>query len=262
MALTALLACSCKSDPPLSEAIIGEWETLCRTDAESVTTCLGKENLGLYKVFKPDGTITSGAERGTSMDGTWKLDGKRLTVEFSSGSFDLSEEYRARMAGSRLILWSPSLDFGTVLGRKGARFEAAPSPVTTGAPVKGTLGGVGYTLGLPAGYRLIRDDNQRRSYGPAKGDGLAVLLSVSERARTKVGDRWVTTPCSERRVGGVISSSETVNGVERDTSVSIHTCIEGTDLSMRCSAEHTRGYLQKSEREPGVALCRALKVQR
>ena len=57
--LVLVCACQCGPSRPLPEAILGEWEVLCRTDSESKATCLGKENDGLYKHFLPGGQLVS-----------------------------------------------------------------------------------------------------------------------------------------------------------------------------------------------------------
>ncbi len=266
VALTALVGCKndkpAQPERPLAEAIVGEWEVLCRTDAESKSTCLGKENDGLFKLFHEDGSLTAGSTKGTSMNGQWLLVKERLAIEFTGGGMKLSEEYRARMDKGRLILWNTKLGFGVIHGRKGAEFKAAPSPVTSGVPVSGELGGIGYSLSLPAGYRLTRDDNSRQIWGPTAGVGFTLRLSVTPRAQTQQSGVWVTPACNDYDYGGVLGSSATIDGVERETSIGTSLCIDTTNLVMMCSAEHTRGYLEAAEKEAALALCKALKLRR
>ena len=47
--------CACGGTKPRPEAILGEWDVWCRTDAKAIATCIGKENDGLYKRFLPGG---------------------------------------------------------------------------------------------------------------------------------------------------------------------------------------------------------------
>ncbi len=247
---------------PLAEAILGDWEVWCRTDEEATATCLGKEDAGLFKRFRPGGALTAGSTQGTSMDGTWRLDGDSLTLEFTGGGLQLTEHYRARIADDHLILWSVDHDWGVIHGRRGTGFEAAPSPVTDGAPITAELGGVRYSLALPAGYRMTRDDNQRRNYGPSAGEGLVVELVASPRSQTEVDGRWVTPPCNPYDYGGVSGSSETIDGVERETSIGLSLCVDGTELVLHCGASHSRGYLEPSEKDAALALCRSLRLVR
>ncbi|MCA9711906.1 MAG: hypothetical protein KDK70_39075, partial [Myxococcales bacterium] len=256
---TALLACQRK---PLPEAILGEWEVLCLTDRISTSTCLSKEDDGLYSVFHPGGRLESGARAGTSMTGTWRLEGDRLTLTFSGGGLTLREEYRARIEDDRLVLWYATGGFGKILGRRGAAFEPAASPVSDGAPVTRTLGGVRYSLALPPGYRLTRDDNRRQSWGPREGEGLEVKLSVSERSQTLQGDQWVTPPCNPYDWGGESHELTTIDGVERSVSIGRSHCIDGTNLVLMCSTEHGRGHLEPAEEAAALALCDSIELQR
>jgi hypothetical protein len=247
---------------PLADAILGAWEVWCRTDQEPTATCLGREDAGLFKIFRAGGQLTAGARGGTSLDGRWTLDGDRLALAFTGGGLSLREEYRARIQDDRLILWNAEQGWGAIHGREGAPFRAAASPVSDGAPIAGELGGVRYSLRLPAGYRLTRDDNRRRRYGPASGRGLVVALTVSPRGQTEVDGRWATPPCNDRDWGGVVGSSEAVDGVERDTSIGRSWCVDGTDRVLWCSAEHTRGYLEPGEKAAALALCESLDLAR
>lgn len=187
MALAIALALGCgksnkTASTPLPEGIVGEWEVLCRTDRESTSTCLGKEDMGMFKVFRPGGQVTSGSTQGTSMNGTYTLEGNRLVLEFRGGGMRLTERYRARIENDRLVLWHTMNEFGVVHGRKGAKFEAAAGPTSSGKPVSHQIGGLRYTIAVPAKYRLTRDDNNRQRWSPASGDGLQVRLTLSPRS--------------------------------------------------------------------------------
>lgn len=258
LVVAALGACSSKAaDPPLAEALPGEWEVWCRTDREGASSCPGREKDGLYKVFQPDGTLVSGARQGSTMEGRWGLERDELTLTFEGGGMKLTERYRARIADGRLVLWYPSGEFGTVLGRKGATFAAAPTKVTTTSGVtSGAIGGVRYQMMLPAGYRLTRDDNNRQIWSPS-GDGFEVRLSLGPRAQTEVNGEWVTPPC-DATDDGIGSSSQTIDGVERTTSISRSRCLG--KQSLHCSVSHTRGYVEDGERDLASAICKAMSV--
>lgn len=258
----ALVGACCGPSRPLSEAILGEWEVLCRTDKESTATCLGKEDDGLYKHFLPGGRLVSGARRGTSMTGTWTLTGDGLVLSFEGGGMHLQEGYRARIEDDKLVLWYRSQGFGSVLGRVGAAFEPAPSVHSSGERTSHAIGDVAYALALPAGYRLVRDDNNRQQWAPTSGLGFTVLLTLSPRAQTLVDGEFVTPPCNDYDYGGVSGSSSTIDGVERSTSIGTSLCLEGSEQVLMCSAEHTRGYLEDPEKDGALALCKSLVVTR
>ena len=177
-----LVACSGSPPRPLAEEILGEWEVLCRTDQESTATCLGKEELGMYKNFRAGGLLVTGVRGRDPMEGSWALSGDQLTMLFAGGGVRLEEVYRARIEDGRLVLWVPSKGFGSVLGRAGAPFEPSASAPTGGGPTTHAIGGVRYTLVLPPEYRLTRDDNNRQAWSPASNDGFVVQLSLSGRA--------------------------------------------------------------------------------
>lgn len=260
--LLLLLACTAAPPRPLIEELVGEWEVWCRTDVESTATCLGKEDHGLYKNFRPGGEVISGARRGTEMRGTWTLTGDELAVTFQGGGIQLTERYRARIEDGRLVLWYPSGGFGAVHGRVGATFDAAPGKKASRGRTTHAIGGLAYSLALPADYALTRDDNNRQQWSPTAGEGFVVHLTLSPRPQHQVGGNWVTPPCSEYDGGGVLSSAREIDGVDRDTSIGRSLCIDGTDHSLMCSTEHTRGYLEQAEHDAALALCTSLTVER
>lgn len=258
-----ILVVACQgSSRPLAEELLGEWEVLCRTDEESTSSCIGKEDRGLYKTFLAGGKLVAGAREGISMDGTWRLTGDELVLAFEGGGMRLQETYRARIEDGRLVLWLAERGHGAVHGRAGARFEPAASKTSAAGPTSHALGGVGYTLALPQGYRLTRDDNKRQEWSPSFGDGFTVRLSLSPRAKTQVDGQWVTPSCDESDHGGVASASDVVDGLRRDTSIGRSLCLAGSDQVLSCSAEHTRGYLEKHELDEALALCDSLAVSR
>lgn len=259
-ALVLVVACNGGPSKPLAEEILGEWEVLCSTDKESTATCLGKEDQGLYKSFRAGGKLVSGARQGISMNGTWTLTDGELVLAFEGGGLRLREAYRARIEDGRLVLWYPSQGFGSVLGRAGAPFEPAASKQSADGPTSHAIGGVSYTLALPLGYRLARDDNDRQQWSPSSGAGFTVRLTVSPRAQRRVDGKWATLPCNEEDYGGVSSSRSVIDGVERGTSIGLSVCLDGRDQVLMCSAGHTRGYLEDVERDAALALCRSLVV--
>ena len=237
--LTLLVACKAKPAKPLAEAILGEWETLCRTDAESKSACLGKEDYGLYEILSPDGTLEAGSRRThVSERGRWQLDGDHLTLIEEGGGMQLVDEYRARMDGDHLVLWSQR-GFGKVLGRVGAPFEPAAT-VTTSGKTSHAIGDVHYTITLPDAYRLARDDNNRQTWEPSSGAGFKVLLVLSPRAQDIVDGKPVTPPCSDRDYGGRTGASQTIDGVERDTDVSKSFCIPDSGRAVVLGGTHAR----------------------
>ncbi len=260
--LVALAACKSQHAAALGDAIVGRWDELCRTDAEDESTCLGKEDVNVMHTFKTDGTLEltiEGRPDQAPMRGTWKLAGNELTFSFDGGGMAIVEKYRARLAEGHLVLWKADSHFGTVFGRHGAPFTPASGPVSTAGKTKGAIGDVHYTLGLPAGYRLARDDNQRQTWQPASGDGLEVRLTVGPRAHQVVDGKPVMEPCPAGEPA-VTGGGETIDGVERDTDVGIDICL-GPDQSITCSAGHTRGYLNPDEKQRALALCKSLAIE-
>lgn len=257
--LLVVVACQ-GSSRPREEDLLGEWETLCFTDKESTSTCPGKDDHGLYMSFRPGGKLVRGAGQNTPWDGKWTLTGDTLEIVFEGGGIRIKETYRARLVDGRLVLWNAERGKGKVHGRVGAPFEPAATKTSAGGPTSHAIGGVGYTLTLPAGYRLSRDDNNRQQWSPSAGPGFTVNLSLSPRARTQVDGQWVTPPCNDYDYGGVLGAGGVVDGVERDTSIGRSRCLEGSDQALSCNAEHTRGYLEKSELDAALALCDSLVV--
>ena len=256
-----LVACKSgkpKDDRPLKEAIVGAWDVWCATDDEAKASCLGKDDMKLVKTFNADGTVELSVDgRGDPpMIGKWTLTGSELELAFEGITV---EHYRARIEDSHLVLWYPSGPFGSVLGRHGEEFTAPTGATTSGGTQTGTIGGVHYAIDLPAGYRLARDDNNRQRWAPADGEGLVVDLVVSPRAKQSVDGRFVTPPCD--RDSGTGGSSEKVDGKERDVDVFVNICLRSSEDSLMCSASHSRGYLEESEKPGALALCKSLVVR-
>ena len=254
-----VLASACTPPRPLPEAILGEWEVLCRTDEEATATCLGREKRDQYKRFLPGGELVLGAHSGTSMTGTWTLQGDILGFAFTGGGMQLEETYRARIEDERLVLWSTARGRGVVHGRVGAPFVAAPSRRSTGGQTTHAIGGVGYQLALPTDYALTRDDNDRQIWSPAVGDGLAVHLTLAPRAKRLDDGAFVTPPC-EPDPAGMVSETTEIDGVRRVVSLGLSRCIDGSDAALACHVEHTRGHLEESEEQAARALCESLSV--
>ncbi len=243
---------------PLKEAIVGAWDVWCATDDEAKASCLGKDDAKLVKTFKADGTVELSVDgRGDSpMIGKWTVKGSELELAFEGINV---ERYRARIEDGHLVLWYPSGPFGSVLGRHGEAFSADPGHVSSGGSETGTLGGVHYAIDLPAGYRLARDDNQRQRWAPANGEGFVIDLVVSPRPQEIIDGRPVTHPCD--RDSGTGGSSETIDGKERDIDVFVNICLRSSEDSLMCSAGHSRGYLEASEKPAALALCKSLVVR-
>ena len=85
-------------------------------------------------------------------------------------------------------------------------------------------------------------------------------LTVSPRTKVEVNGTFVPEPCEEHTHGWT-ETSNVIEGMERDSSIGRHWCIDGTDLSLACSVEHTRGYLEDAEKDAARALCHSLRVQ-
>lgn len=266
LVVVAILLGACKRHEPakpLPEAILGEWDVWCRTDKEATSTCLGKEDFGLYKVFEPGGGFESGSHQNGAHDrGSWSLDGDELVLTIEGGGLQETERYRARIVGDRLVLWDAAEGFGSVLGRAGVAFAAAAGPTTSGGPVTRQIGAIRYSIALPGGYRLARDDNSRQRWEPASGAGLVVELTLTPRPREEVDGKDVVTPCDHHDDQRVASSGETIEGVERVTSIGVDLCIDPGDQALMCSAGHSRGYLEPAEKDAALALCTSLAVAR
>ena len=246
----------CKHSVPLPEGILGEWESWCVTDRDT-GECLSKERDGSRMTFERDGTL---AVKGESIDqrGHWELHGDELSMKIEVYGQTFSTKFHARIQDGRLVLWNG--EHGEVYGRVGATFEAADSPTTNGDPVVRKLQGITYKLRLPAGYRLGEATEYRETWMPRNGDGFTVSVKIAPRGETARPDgSFATTPCKDWG-GGEGGTSETVNGVERDVAYDLMTCIEGTSLYASCSVEHTRGYLEKSEKPAALALCKPLEL--
>jgi hypothetical protein len=257
----AILSVGCTKSKPLPEAILGSWEVLCYTD-EPTSSCLSKEKNGLHKTFQPGGVldVRRPDEHQPSSDVTrWTVEGEALTITVSGGGITLVENWRALIHDDRLVLWDPEKQIGEVLGRVGASFEAADSPISRGGQQPITLNGQTFTIELPGGYRQTRSDTHQQHWGPESGDGFVVRLSVTPRVQHGQDGEFVTPPCNSHDYGGVVSSAELVDGVERETAIGTGICLEGTELALMCSTAHTRGHLEPSEKEAALALCKTIR---
>lgn len=251
--LCALVACKSKPAQPLPEAILGEWEVLCRTDRASTSTCASKEEFGLYKAFAPGGELVSGShQNGVRETGHWTLAGDQLELSLGSPSFELSERWQVRIDDDHLVMWSDRRGFGAVYGRAGAAFTPAATETARGS-ITHQIGDATYTLAVPGEYRLGRDDNRRQMWEPTSGEGYRIRLSLSPRA-TEDGR---ATPCVDSH--DELGARGTVGGVERDLDIGRSFCHGDAHLS--CSVEHTRGYLEKSELAAAFAICDRLSVR-
>ena len=190
---------------------------------------------------------------------TWALAGDALTITTTGGRMKLIDTWRARIEDERLVLWDEDHQRGEVLGRAGASFKAADSPTSKGGAQQIALNGQTFSIELPGGYRQTRDDKYKQHWGPTSGEGLTVQLSVTPRAKHNENGTFVTPPCNGDDYGGVSSSSQLVNGIERETSVGMSICLEGTELALACRAGHTRGYLEPSEKDAALALCKTVR---
>jgi hypothetical protein len=140
--------------------------------------------------------------------------------------------------------------YGTnVYGRPGAPITA-PTRLATEQGADGVLQGVHYSLRVPVGSRLGLDEPDRQRWEPPTGEGFTYEVSVAERL--KVGG--VIEPCPPLQRPLPISGM----GGEHEYSTDTTLCVAGTDLSLRCAAEHTRGYLEKSELDVANAVCQTL----
>jgi len=255
----AVVGCKGKAQP-IEQAILGEWETWCYTDKDTAE-CLRKDKDGLRKRFVAGGELVvfRPGDEPSSDKATWRLAKDHLFIEASGGGLTLHEDYFARIEDDRLVLWDPDKQRGQVLGRVGAAFAAGDSPITKGGRVTVEKQGQTFTIALPSGYRQTRDDAHKQWWAPASGAGFEVHLSVSKRAQTIVDGKSVTPPCNDYDYGGISGSSNTIDGVERETSIGTSICLDGTDLVIGCSTEHTRGYLEASEKDAALALCKTIK---
>jgi hypothetical protein len=250
-----LVACRHHDARPLGQAIVGTWDELCTTDREDASSCPGTADMPLQKTFEPDGTVAVGAtgHGDTPMVGTWTVHDAELDVEFRAAA--IVEEYRARIDGDQLVLWYAKGGFGSIYHRHGTPAVTAALATSSGGPTAGALDGVKYTIDLPAGYRLTRNDNHRQRWSPPD-QGLEVRISVTPRSKQVVDGTSVSAPCptGDPPIGG---ASETIGGVERETDVMLDYCLD-PDRAMMCSVGHTRGYLEPGERDAAIALCRHL----
>lgn len=258
-AVLGFAACSCARSRPLREAIVGEWEIVCRTDSEATATCLGREQTILRKTFRADGTMVSSAVGGTSMEGTWALDGQALVIEHAGGDLAIREDYRARIEDEKLVLWYVTGGFGAVYARRGAEVAFESSEETSGEPVTRPIGGVRYRLSIPSGYRLARDDNQRQRWDPISGDGLTYSLSLTPRSREIVDGRERDIPCEPEQRPLAVSTSGTP---DQTHSVGTSICIATSNQSLACNGGHTRGHLRADEIPTATAVCRTLTLAR
>ncbi len=122
-----------------------------------------------------------------------------------------------------------------------------------GNEYEGTLGEARFTLQLPSGSRVVREetspDLQYRRWEPESGDGLVVEVRVYENADPCRGPE-----ASAGRAG------ETVAGVYRPTSFSFDHCLGDGAHHIRCACWHTRRHLRPDEVAPARETCASFRV--
>jgi hypothetical protein len=126
---------------------------------------------------------------------------------------------------------------------------------TKSGATTGAIDGVRYTIELPAGYQLTRDDNHEQRWTPPE-PGFEVHLGIEPRAHTLVDGKPLAEPCPGG-APGIGGSSRTIDGVERKVEVSVDHCVD-PERTMMCSVGHTRGYLESAELDVAAELCRHL----
>lgn len=136
--------------------------------------------------------------------------------------------------------------------------QAALLVLLTGcaSPYEGSLDDVRFSLELPAGSRVAREEAfpemQYRRWEPASGDGFVVVVELHRRD---------PEPCREPNptTGG---GAEVVDGARRPTSFSASHCLGDGARHLRCACWHTRGHLEPSEVDAARAVCESLRVVR
>jgi hypothetical protein len=202
--------------------------------------------------------VVVGKRGGVAEAGTWALVDHDLTIRFDGGGSEERTTWRARVERDHLVLWNAQSAWGKVYGRAGAAFTGDAGPPAAAGPTSHTIAGVNYTIALPADFRLTRDDNGRQTWSPP-GEGLVVNLTVSPRPQSLVNGSSVTQPCDG--ASGILGSGGEIGGVEREISVGTATCLGAGEISLGCSVEHTRGWLEAGEKDEAVAMCRSIAVQ-
>jgi hypothetical protein len=231
---------------PLREAIVGTWNIICSTQDEHASRCPGNDGRTIYYVFQAGGVfeLGGGATSAPLDRGSWTLDGDALDVRIDGGNGgEEIDRYRARIDDDQLVLWDTGRGFGKILARKGAPVETEALAVAIGGATPGELKGVHYTIDLSPGYALTHDGDYQRWSPP--GDGFSVELFVQP-----------TVDCSESITG----AQKQVDGVERDYAIGIDRCIDRTH-HLDCSVEHSRGYLEPSDHDDALALCRSVSIE-
>lgn len=241
-----VLAAACdRGAPPIDDkALVGDWQYWC-TPLQG-TTCLGKDPHNEHWVFAADGTMQMYEHGETRNTVDWKLHDGVLDIMYRNAG--ATDSYRARLDGGRLVLHHER--YGTdVYGRPGVPITT-PTRLATEHGAEGVLRGVHYTLRVPAGSRLGLDEPDSQRWEPPTGDGFTYEVKVTERL-TFGG---VAEPCRQPERPLPISGV----GGDHEYSTGTTLCVPGTNLELRCSAEHTRGYLEQSELDPANAVCQTL----
>jgi len=256
LALVIAMA-ACSSSPridnrPLPEAILGTWDELCRRNSETATNCLGYDGNRQHMTLLAGGTGEQIDDHGEVKPARWTLDGTTFAMHYDILGKDMFDSMRARIVDGRLVLWyAAGGGFATIYARHGDRIDYEPTRVTTDAPTTSKIGDVGYTIALPAGYRLAADEQGRQKWSPSDGDGLEVEIFARQ-------PHSASEPCTAKASEG--GGSETFHGVEREIDVNSTLCAGAMDL--HCMVTHSRGYLQPDELGPARALCRTMLVAR
>ncbi|MEM6991411.1 MAG: hypothetical protein AAF721_12965 [Myxococcota bacterium] len=245
---------------PLRDALVGEWRLRCKTRDESRARCLGATPTRKRLRFRATGEIVSTHDEQDPLEGAWVLDGSVLTMSFDVAGIHVDDVSRARVDDGRLVLWSLTRASGSIYARPDAEFEPPPSRQTTTAPTIGTLEGVRYSLQIPPGYRLARDDAKRQRWDPIDGEGLLYEVRTSPRAQTERDGAWVTEPCEPETRPLPLGSTARGGSGKPDRLVAITTslCVPGTSLSLGCRAKHRRGHIEAAEQAAAEAVCLTL----
>jgi hypothetical protein len=247
-----MAACSAKaarSDRPLPEAVVGDWDELCRWTDKTKTNCLGDDGERRRMHVAADGALERVNEDGEVMRGTWTATPTTFVMHFDIANTRVDDDNRASIVDGRLVLLSHIDSFSVIYRRHGDDVEFLPTTVTTGAPMTSTIGKVTYRFQLPPGYRLIDDDNGEQKWAPPGGDGLVVEIFA----------RQPHTPgesCEPREGGG---SRGIHGGPMQETDVSLSMC--AGDMSLFCMVTHSRGHLEPDDKQPARALCKTVSAK-
>ncbi len=245
---------------PLGQAVLGDWTARCRTETKAQMRCLGQSPLRDRMSVKAGGAVLTQFDDNDPLTGTWTLDVDVLTLSFDIHGTHVDESHLVRVDDGRLRLWSVGSGFGTVYVRPDATFVPPPTQVAVTSPVASSVGGVGYSLHVPAGYRLARDEDLRQRWDPPDGEGLLFQVRAGSRPQVHREGGAVTEPCAplQRPLSVGSSSQQRTGEPEMLTAVSTDICVAGTNLSLTCRAIHRRGHILPPERVRAETVCRTL----